>query len=46
MVLSGAYTIAGLDWWTGSVDWIAGLDWTELDWTGLHNFSSGASTCI
>ena len=25
--LVGAYTIAGLDWWTGSVDW-TGLDWT------------------
>ena len=21
--------------WTGLVDWIGGLDWTELDWTGL-----------
>ena len=28
--------------WTGLVDWIGGLD----RWTGLHNFSSGASTCI
>ena len=29
-----ASTIAGLDWWTGLVDW-TGLDWTGLDWTGL-----------
>ena len=30
----GASTIAGLDWWTGPVDW-TGLDWTGLDWTGM-----------
>ncbi len=30
----GASTIAGLEWWTGPVEW-TGLDWTGLDWTGL-----------
>ena len=32
--LNRASTIAGLDWWTGLVDW-TGLDWTGLEWTGL-----------
>ena len=27
---SRASTIAGLDWWTGLVDW-TGLDWNGLD---------------
>jgi len=31
----GLYTITGLDWWTGLVDWTGGLDW----WTGLRIFS-------
>ena len=31
------YTITGLDWWTGLVDWTGGLDW----WTGLVDWTGG-----
>ena len=31
IMLAWEYTIAGLDWWTGLVDWTGGLDW----WTDL-----------
>ena len=37
------YLIAGLNWWTGLVDWIGGLDWwTELvDWIGGLDWWTG-----
>ena len=23
--------------WTGMVEWIGGLDWTEMEWNGMEN---------